>query len=171
MTEQYVTKALALRHSVDIFVAQCKNGSTWFPTDGKLRIFDAWAMPRSYTQMKWIGYEIKVSRSDYLGDKKLMDYIPYCSEMYIACPWGLIGQDEVPDPIGLIYVTRGESMVTRIVKPAHCRKIDPPVPVYEYILMSRCNIRNMKRDARTREIVPMWEGAEEEQLKLFEEDA
>ena len=166
MTEAYITKALSLRHHRDIFVAQCKNGSTWFPTNGQLRIFDAWAMTRSYTNMQWVGYEIKVSRSDYCGDRKLMDYLPYCSEFYIVCPWKMLRKEEVPDPIGLMYTSPSKSMMTRIIKRAEVRQIDLPVTIYEYILMSRCKIDNTK----TVHVKDAWGMVVDvKQMHLFEE--
>ncbi len=141
MTQKEITRLLAARHAGDIFVAQCKNGSTYFPTDGKLLIFDAWAMPRSYTQMCWIGYEIKVSRADYLSDKKLLDYLRYCSHLYVVCPHGLIKKEEVPDPIGLLYVFKNEAGL-RIVKHAIATQKPDILSVYDYIMISRCSIRN-----------------------------
>jgi len=50
------------------------------------------------------GYEIKVSRSDFLGDDKWDNYLKYCNYFYFVAPKGLIGKHELPDGVGLIEV-------------------------------------------------------------------
>lgn len=52
------------------------------------------------------GFEIKVSRSDFLRDEKWHMYSEFCSSLSIACPEGLLAKEEVPDPFGLLYVLR-----------------------------------------------------------------
>ena len=64
------------------------------------------------------GYEIKVSRGDFLGDQKWKEYLPWCMELYFACPRGLIKKEEIPPQIGLIYCYAG---TTRTVKRAVTR--------------------------------------------------
>jgi len=57
-------RLIADRHAEDVFVPQCKDG----PTQGygpKLRVLDAWAMRKSWSQWSTVGYEIKVSRDDF----------------------------------------------------------------------------------------------------------
>jgi len=57
------------------------------------------------TGKRWIrGFEIKVSRSDFLRDEKWQSYTEFCSSLTIVCPEGLIGRDEVQPPFGLLYV-------------------------------------------------------------------
>ena len=54
---------------------------------------------------RWIrGFEIKVSRSDFLRDEKWHEYAEFCSSLSIVCPEGLIRKEEVPAPFGLLYV-------------------------------------------------------------------
>jgi hypothetical protein len=60
-----ILKLLSEKHSEDVFVPECKNGSTWLSTHLRL---DAWVMNRSWTKLKFTGYEIKVSRQDFLRD-------------------------------------------------------------------------------------------------------
>ena len=50
------------------------------------------------------GYEIKVSREDYLSDKKWQKYLPYCSWFYFIAPEGIIKKEELPEGIGLIEI-------------------------------------------------------------------
>ena len=53
------------------------------------------------------GYEIKVSRSDFVNDTKWQDYLPYCHQFYFVCPPDLIQPDELPKEIGLMYAEIG----------------------------------------------------------------
>lgn len=50
------------------------------------------------------GYEIKVSRADFLQDKKWKEYAAFCNLLYLVCPKGLIKPEEVEPPFGLIYI-------------------------------------------------------------------
>ena len=69
-------RLLADRHAEDVFVGECKTGSTWMQ---QVRIMDAWAMKRSWANPRIWAYEIKVSRSDFMQDEKWTDYLPYCN--------------------------------------------------------------------------------------------
>jgi len=56
---------------------------------------------------RWIrGFEIKISRADFLRDEKWHEYSQFCSSLSIACPEGLIEAREVQAPFGLVYVYR-----------------------------------------------------------------
>ena len=56
---------------------------------------------------RWIrGFEIKVSRSDFLRDEKWQEYTEFCSSLSIVCPEGLIQKDEVTAPFGLLYILK-----------------------------------------------------------------
>lgn len=52
------------------------------------------------------GFEIKVSRADFLQDEKWQNYSRFCSSLSVACPKGLIRPDEIPKPFGLLYVAK-----------------------------------------------------------------
>lgn len=54
------------------------------------------------------GYEIKVSRADFLADKKWREYLKYCSKFYFVAPQGIIRPDELPPEIGLIEISVNE---------------------------------------------------------------
>jgi hypothetical protein len=59
------------------------------------------------TDHKWLrGFEIKVSRSDFLNDEKWENYSSFCSSLSIVCPWGLIQREEISKPFGLLWVSR-----------------------------------------------------------------
>jgi hypothetical protein len=79
-------------------------GSVYIPefTWGGLRI-DALVVD---TDTRWArGFEIKMTRSDYVRDTKWACYTQFCSSLSIVCPAGLIQKAEVPDPFGLLYVS------------------------------------------------------------------
>ena len=65
----------------------------------------------------WVirGYEIKVNRSDFVGDRKWQHYLPYVHFFYFASPKGLIDPAELPAEIGLLELLvdepRSESQV------------------------------------------------------------
>ena len=69
--------------------------------------------------------EIKVSRSDLLGDSKWIDYLGYCDRFYWAVPAGfdsspLEGAGFHPDLCGLLVADRYDAAV---VRPAPLRKL------------------------------------------------
>lgn len=51
------------------------------------------------------GFEIKVSRADFLADGKWTEYSSFCSSLSIACPAGLIEPGEIEKPFGLLHVS------------------------------------------------------------------
>lgn len=50
------------------------------------------------------GYEIKLTRPDFLQDKKWQRYLPFCNYFSFVAPKNIIGKDELPPGIGLIEV-------------------------------------------------------------------
>jgi hypothetical protein len=137
MTANEITNLIGLsRHANDLFVAECKDGPTW---GGPHLRLDAWAMNRSWTQLKFSGYEVKVSRNDFVKDDKWREYLPLCNDFWFVCPHGLIDKDELPAEAGLLWVAKTGSRLW-IKKKAPTRKLDqPPVSLLLYILMSRVN--------------------------------
>lgn len=61
--------------------------------------------------------EIKVARSDLLGDNKWLDYLDYCDCFYWAVPPGLAsicdGQRFLPEAAGLIVADRYDAAIMR----------------------------------------------------------
>lgn len=119
------------------FITECKTCSTYFPDPQGLLIFDGLAITKSYTKPCITGYEIKVSRSNFLQDNKWHLYLQYCNEFFFVVPKGLIKKDELPDGVGLIYYDPNAKTVLRTVKKALYRQIEEPVGVYKYIIYSR----------------------------------
>ena len=138
MNSSQILELLSEKHSKDIYVEECKNGSTYFQHHRRI---DAWVMKKSWSNPAYIGYEIKVSKSDFNRDAKYIDYLTMCNELYFVCPWKMIEVSEIPLEIGLIYVTKNEkSLLTR--KKAVYRKIDDPINTLKYVLMIRSKIVN-----------------------------
>lgn len=138
------------------FITECKTCSTYFPDPQGLLKFDGLAITKSYTKPNIIGYEIKVSRNDFLQDNKWHLYLQYCNEFYFVVPKGLVKKEELPDHVGLIYFNP-DTKGLRTVKKALYRQIEEPVGVYKYIIFSRleeditgdiyytCNIKEYKK--------------------------
>lgn len=82
---------------------------------------------------RWIrGFEIKVSRSDFLRDEKWQTYTEFCSSLSIVCPEGLIRPDEVPAPFGLLYV-RADGSVRWLRKPKRFQRRNGLAWLYQYV--------------------------------------
>jgi len=50
-----------------------------------------------------IAAEIKVSRQDFLSDKKWQEYVPYCNLFFFACPRGVVRIGDLPSGVGLVW--------------------------------------------------------------------
>lgn len=136
MNAGIILNALKTKHSEDVFIPECKTGPTQIGSHMRL---DAWIMKKSWTKPLVVGYEIKVSRRDFIGDEKWVHYLPFCNEFYWVCPYNLIKPNEVSDDVGLMYVSdNGSRVYTK--KKAKYRDIKIPENIWRYILMSRVNI-------------------------------
>jgi hypothetical protein len=91
---------------------------------------------------RWIrGFEIKVSRSDFLGDQKWHEYTEFCSSLSIVCPEGLIRKEEVPGPFGLLYVLKDMRLTNDLrnvglkweKKPKRFQRRDGLAWLYQYV--------------------------------------
>ncbi len=115
----------------DAFYSEVKNGPSWGQKGSKLLILDAVAIKRSWSKPCITGYEIKVSRSDFLRGKEtaLKQYTKYCHEFYFVCPPGVVTLEDLAGPegkhgdIGLIYYSpEHDTLYTK--RRAMYRKID-----------------------------------------------
>lgn len=142
ITAGVLITALESRHSKDVFVAECNLGSAM----QGCRRMDAWVMPRSWSPLKTIGYEVKVSRSDFLNDDKWYDYRPFVHEIWFACPWGLIDPGELPDGVGLLWLNTGGTLVRK----KKAVRVEPDLAkmtrAMAYILMARSMVCNSSED-------------------------
>lgn len=126
-----ILEALAVRHSKDVFIPECKDGPTHYSSHMRI---DAWAMNRSWAHPVATAYEIKVSRADFLKDNKWPGYLPLCNQFYFVTPPDLISLAEVPAEAGLLTIA-GSRLLTK--KKAPHRAIQLPEELYRYILMCR----------------------------------
>jgi len=135
MTADDVAKALRSRHAGIPFFEGVKNGPTWYSNG--LAIMDAIAVEPSWAKPCITGYEIKVSRADFLADQKWPGYLPLCHRLYFACPRNLIKPSELGDPrVGLVYVNDTGKTFTRVK--AGFRNIDLPTDLLYYLVVYRC---------------------------------
>jgi len=134
MTSDMILALLRGRHSKDIFVSECKDGPSSCTTHLRM---DAWAMKRSWANPCMWGYEIKVSRRDFVGDDKWPQYLGLCNQFYFVAPPDLIQPEELGNHVGLLVVAKTGNMLRTIRKAAY-REIAPPVALYQYLLMCRC---------------------------------
>jgi len=144
LTSTDVKKLLLERHAgtgkgdhPDFIAFEVKTGSTW-TKKANFGILDCWVMKKSWTRPRTIGYEIKVSRGDFLGDNKWPKYLPFCNEFYFICPADLIDKAELPPQVGLIYVTKNCKKLRTIKKAPHQqRNAEEQIDIYKYIIMHR----------------------------------
>lgn len=61
--------------------------------------------------LEMIGFEIKVSRADFLSEmknpQKSNDIMKYCDRWWLVCPKGLVDKNEIPRTWGLLELTDG----------------------------------------------------------------
>lgn len=123
-----VLRLLKDRHAKDYGLAECKIGSTW---SGSGMRMDYWAMAKSWAKWKTWGYEIKVSRQDFLRDDKWREYLPYCHEFYFVAPPGVIEPNELPAEAGLLVTSRNVTRLYQKKKPGAVRDdIDKAILIY-----------------------------------------
>lgn len=135
VTAATIGSLLAQKHDGDVFVPECNLGSAH---NGCRRI-DAWVLRKTWSPVTAIGYEIKVSRNDFMRDEKWPAYLDVCHQLYFVCPWGLIGPSELPDGVGLMWTTKtGSRLHTKRKAPR--REIELPSKLMAYVLMSRTQI-------------------------------
>ena len=133
MTANQIVQLIAANHTQDVFITECKDGATW--NREHLRL-DAWAMNRSWKHMVMTGYEVKVSRGDFISDDKWPAYLPLCNQFYFVAPPGVIDKMELPAEAGLYEVSKtGSRLWKRKVAPH--RTIEPPAKLLAYALMCR----------------------------------
>lgn len=133
VTSKEIKAALAKMHGDrEFFMTECKNG----PTCTGLLQFDAVAIYKSWSHPQIRGYEIKVSRSDFLRDAKYSQYIPYFHEFYFVTPAGMVQRQEVEENIGLIWYNPTTGSLTTKKKAVY-RDIEIDSAMLLYIIMNR----------------------------------
>jgi hypothetical protein len=126
-----VLRALRLRHQPPewVFIVE----APILTPDAGLVHIDALAL-NCYWSEKYrrVGYEVKVSRGDFLGElkqpEKTRRSATCCSHFFFAVPSGLVKPTEIPDPYGLITV--GPKGGARIAKRS---KLPDSQPTWGYL--------------------------------------
>ncbi len=136
VTSTDIKIALAEKHYKDFFLTEVKSGPTQLAVPGSLKILDGLAIRKSWAAPCFTGYEIKVSRSDFLRDAKFYTYEELCNCLYIVCPKGMIDRTEVPESVGLMYYNLDKKTLTT-KKKAIYRKIEYSPEMLLYIIYSR----------------------------------
>jgi hypothetical protein len=133
-----IVALLRARHAQDVFVDECRDGTT---QRGSHRRLDAWAMHKSWAPWTTVGYEVKVSRSDFENDQKWPGYLPLCHHFYLVCPTGLIRAVDLPDYVGLIWVTaNGERLHTKVKAMRREPDATELCQLLSYVVMNRSRI-------------------------------
>ena len=169
VTASQILKKLYLKHTQkpdpralpDAFYSEVRSGPSEFylhPFRKEIRqsgghrgllIMDAVAIKQSWAKPCIIGYEIKVSRSDFLRDKKWQNYQKYCHEFYFVSPPGIVKIEDLDaagcGDVGLIYYSaEHDTLFTK--RRALYRKIDLRSPeivsMLYYLAMYRANVNN-----------------------------
>lgn len=136
ITSYEIKEALARKHRTEFFMTECKNGPTGV-REGRLLQFDAVALYKSWSQPEIRGYEIKVSRGDFLRDAKYPCYLPYFHEFYFVVPKGLIKKEEIGEEgVGLMYYDPETGAITTKKRAIH-RSVELDANFLMYIIMSR----------------------------------
>lgn len=136
VTSTEIKIALADKHYKDFFLTEVKSGSTWLSTVGEMKILDGLAIRKSWTNPCITGYEVKISRGDFLRDAKFYTYTELCNCLYIVCPKGMIDRAELPESVGLMYYDPEKKTITTRKK-AIFRKIEYSPDLLLYIIYSR----------------------------------
>jgi hypothetical protein len=154
VTAYAIKNALSKKHELrkDFFILECKNGPTQF---GEHLRLDAIAIVKSWTQPTFIGYEIKVSRSDFLSDTKWQCYMPYVHEFSFVCPSGLIDKDELDLNVGLIWYNPETGSLSTRRKAVH-RIIEPDPAMLLYIIMNRIDSDRMPFETSKADMFRAW---------------
>lgn len=138
ITSTEIKLALAEKHWKDFFLTEVKSGSSWMTPRGDMKILDALAIRKSWASPCFTGYEVKISRGDFLRDAKFYTYEELCNRLYIVCPKGMIARTEIPESVGLMYYDH-EKKTIATKKKAVYRKIEYSPEMLLYIIYSRLN--------------------------------
>lgn len=136
VTSNQIKVALAKKHGErEFFMTEVKNGPSGV-SPGELLLFDAVAIYKSWSRPEIRGYEIKVSRSDFLRDNKYSQYLPYFHEFYFVVPAGMVQRQEIEENIGLMWYNPETGVITTKRK-AVWRNIEVDALMLLYIIMYR----------------------------------
>ena len=140
VTANRLLEMLLTRHRDDICVPECKTGSSYVAA-GRMHIIDLWVMKPSWSHPVYWGYEIKVSRKDFINDQKWQNYLDYCTDFYFVAPPGVIEPEELPPEAGLLRCSTNAKKLY-VKKKAPHRSIEDPASLFKYLIMWRTKIKS-----------------------------
>lgn len=133
MNAERIQQLLEFKHAQDLYIPECKNGPTQM---GSHRRLDGWCLVRTWSPVTFIGYEVKVSRSDWMGDQKFTDYLPMCHLLYVVAPKGVVDPRELPPGVGLMHASQ-KALVTKQKAVRRDISADGVLDTLTYVLMAR----------------------------------
>lgn len=133
MRADLILRILQQRHRRDLWLTEVKDGPSTLAQTSRL---DALAIKKSWTQPRFVGYEVKISRSDFLRDDKWVTYLPVTHQFSFACPWDLIQPDELPPEVGLYWV-REDGGLKQVRRPTLRPMTTLPTHLLYYLVLSR----------------------------------
>jgi len=145
-----ISRILQARHADAVCIPECKMG----PSGS--RVLDLWVMAKSWSPWRTIGYEIKVTRSDFLRDTKWPEYLDVCHELYFAAPPKVIDPGELQEGVGLMVIGANRGIIKRKAarREINERKL---LKLMSYVLMSRHRtVADMWQAAGTTSVVDRW---------------
>ena len=150
MTESFIIRLLAhsCREKGWKFYAKVYTGRLY---KSQPRILDGLAFTPEYEKMRTIGYEVKISRTDFLRDVKWTDYLPVCNSFYFVSPPNIVLPTDLPSGIGLLWL-EGENLILK--KNARRREIEQMdlQNVLKYLILNRCQTERERVSAMTKKL-------------------
>ena len=133
MRADLILRVLQQRHPRDLWLTEVKDGPSTLAQTSRL---DALAIKKSWTQPRLVGYEVKVTRADFLRDDKWVTYLPVTHQFSFACPWDLIQPDELPSEVGLYWIDP-DGRLKQVRRPAVRVLAELPTNLLYYVILSR----------------------------------
>lgn len=140
-----------------VFLTEVRNATGFY---GSTRYADGLSMCMYPSQgLEIQGYEIKVSRGDWLSElknpEKANEIMQYCDRWWLVCPKGVVNKDELPKNWGLMIAT-GKTL-----------RIEKQAPVLEAVDLDRFFTASLLRSA-TEGVMPK-ETLHNEKKKSYDE--
>lgn len=143
------------RHKNDLFYTHVKDGPTQARERGELRVLDAVAFRRSWTNPLVTGYEIKCTRSDWVRDNKWHEYRCFCHAFYLVAPKDVILLREVPEGVGLIHFIPERQSIRMVLKARRVQVAMNPKLLF-YVLLTRTEPDRHPMFSDTRIFLESW---------------
>lgn len=130
-----IKMALEVHCMRDFFMTEVKSGPTQID-QYELKILDAMSIAKSWAHPCVKGFEVKISRADFLRDPKWYTYFPLVNEFYMVCPEKMIERSEIPTTCGLLWY-RPHSKTILMKQKATYSGGQPTADMLMYIIMNK----------------------------------